>query len=167
MFYFFLQKCWIVKCWIVKLIVISQPFHYYIWLCIFLKLWKRWAASTFSRKLSWNQWYRPSLFSWRTACTWLCACIYSNESVWDFEFGISIGIFRPKYRVIGIGFGIEIGMKSVWIRYEISIGIGIKLALIWNLTQFHPCSCEYNIAIEHKIGRKSVSNDLEPIPKLK
>ena len=37
----------------------------------------------------------------------------SDESVWDFEFGIGIGIFRPKYRGIGIGFGIEIGMNSV------------------------------------------------------
>ena len=35
----------------------------------------------------------------------------SDETVWDFEFGI--GIFRPKYRGIGIGFCIEIGMKSV------------------------------------------------------
>ena len=35
----------------------------------------------------------------------------SDESVWDFEFGIGIGIFRPKYR--GIGIGIEIGMNSV------------------------------------------------------
>ena len=87
----------------------------------------------------------------------------SDETVWDFEFGI--GIFRPKYR--GIGIGIEIGMKSVWIRYEIGIGIGIKLALIWNLMQFVACSCVYNIAIEPKIGRKSVSNDLEPILKLK
>jgi len=31
--------------------------------------------------------------------------------VWDFVIGI--GIFRPKYRGIGIGFDIEIGMKSV------------------------------------------------------
>ena len=37
----------------------------------------------------------------------------SDESVWDFEFGIGIGIFPPKYRGIGIGFGIKIGMKSV------------------------------------------------------
>ena len=37
----------------------------------------------------------------------------SDETVWDFEFGIGICIFRPKYRGIGIGFGIEIGMKSV------------------------------------------------------
>ena len=81
------------------------------------------------------------------------------------EFGI--GIFRPKYRGIDIGFGIEIGMKSVWIRYEIGIGISIKLALIWNFMQFIACSCEYNIVIEPKIDRKSVSNDLEPIPKLK
>ena len=39
--------------------------------------------------------------------------------------GNGIGIFRPKYRGIGIGFGIEIGMKSVsesvldWRLYEI------------------------------------------------
>ena len=33
--------------------------------------------------------------------------------------------------------------------------------------QFVACSCEYDIAIEPKIGRKSVSTDLEPIPKLK
>ena len=37
----------------------------------------------------------------------------SDESVWDFEFGIGICNFRPKYRGIGIGFVIEIGMKSV------------------------------------------------------
>ena len=37
----------------------------------------------------------------------------SDETVWDFEFGIGIGIFRPKYRGIGNGIGIEIGMKSV------------------------------------------------------
>ena len=43
-----------------------------------------------------------------------CQYIYSSdETVWDFEFGIGIGIFRPKYRGIGIGFGIEIGMNSV------------------------------------------------------
>ena len=47
----------------------------------------------------------------------------SDESVWDFEFGFGIGIFRPKYR--GIGIGIKIGMKSVsesvsnWHRSEI------------------------------------------------
>jgi len=35
----------------------------------------------------------------------------SDETVWDFEFGI--GNFRMKYRGIGIGFGIEIGTKSV------------------------------------------------------
>ena len=35
----------------------------------------------------------------------------NDESVWNFELGI--GIFRPKYRGIGIGFGIEIGMKSI------------------------------------------------------
>ena len=54
-----------------------------------------------------------------------------------------------------------------WNRYEISIGIGIKLATIWSLMQFVACGCEYNIAIEPKICRKSVSTDLEPIPNLK
>ena len=36
-----------------------------------------------------------------------------DEMVWNFEFGIDTNIFRSKYRGIGIGFGIEIGMKSV------------------------------------------------------
>ena len=70
----------------------------------------------------------------------------SDETVWDFEFGIGIGIFRPKYR--GIGIGIEIGIKSVWNRYEIGIGIGIKLVSVSNLIQFASCICEYNVAIE-------------------
>ena len=61
------------------------------------------------------------------ACRSLGQAIYSSdESVWDFEIGI--GIFWPKYRGIGIGFGNEIGMKSVRNRYE--IGIGYKLASI-------------------------------------
>ena len=86
----------------------------------------------------------------------------SDEPVLNFEIGIGIGIFRPKYRGIGIGFGIEIGMKSVWIRYEIGIRIGIKLVLIWNLMQLVSCNsyCEYSIAMEPEIGRKSVSTDL-------
>ena len=33
--------------------------------------------------------------------------------------------------------------------------------------QFVACTCEYNIAIEPKISGKSVSTDLEPIPKRK
>ena len=35
----------------------------------------------------------------------------TDESVWDFEF--DIGIFRPKYRGIGIGFGIKFTTKSL------------------------------------------------------
>ena len=64
----------------------------------------------------------------------------SDESVWDFKFGI--GIFRPKYRGIGIGFGIEISMKSVsesvlhWCRYEIlrnSLPAAVNITLQSNL----------------------------------
>ena len=47
--------------------------------------------------------------------------------VWDFEFGIGIGIFWPKYRGIGIGFGIEIGMKSVRNRYRNRYQIGVSI----------------------------------------
>src|ERR1700690_1006505 len=78
--------------------------------------------------------------------------LVSDETVWDFEFGI--GIFQPKYRGIGIGFGIE-------------IGIGIKLVSVLNLIQFVSCTCEYNVAIEAVIGMKSVSTDFGSIPNLR
>ena len=39
----------------------------------------------------------------------------SDETIWDFEFGISI--FRPKYLSIGID------TKSVWYRNQYQIGI--------------------------------------------
>src|ERR1700690_4576394 len=78
--------------------------------------------------------------------------LVSDETVWDFEFGI--GIFQPKYRGIGIGFGIE-------------IGIGIKLVSVLNFIQFVSCTCEYNVAIEAVIGMKSVSTDFGPIPNLR
>ena len=77
---------------------------------------------------------------------------------------VSVSVFSGQNTEVSVSVSV---LKSVWIRYEIGIGNGIKLALIWNLMQFVACSCEYNIAIEPNIGRKSVSNNLEPIPKLK
>jgi hypothetical protein len=52
----------------------------------------------------------------------LSTLVISDERVWDFEF--RIGIFRLKYRGFGIGFGIEIGMKS--------FSIGISTVSNWS-----------------------------------
>ena len=77
---------------------------------------------------------------------------------------VSVSVFSGRNTEVSVSVSV---LKSVWIRYEIGIGIGIKLASIWNLVQFVACSCEYNIAIELKNSSKSVSIDLEPIPNLK
>ena len=75
---------------------------------------------------------------------------------------VSVSVFSGPNTEVSVSV-----LKSVCNRYEIGFRIGIKLASIWNLVQFIKCSCEYNIAIEPKISRKSVSTDLEPKPNLK
>ena len=97
-------------------IAINSLFIYIIFRAVYAVHANAWVRQV---RCSRNQRFRGSCGRTRARTTPPAAAVSpvslpgSDEMVWDFEFGIDIGIFGSKYRGIGIGFGIEIGMKSV------------------------------------------------------